>query len=232
MKHHSLSRIVMPAAALLLALLISTTARAEPVVSNVRSAQVAGTHKVEIRYDLANPGGESSTVSVEISADGGTTYASAPPASFEGAVGANVSPGTDKTITVRLGEIPTLNSTFSKNVRFRVNAKAGGGNPGWAPDQITSLRASLLVTQSTAPEALGEYILDLPPEAFSDGWFIYEKTGPNTGRLRYTTIDDFSGVAEFTFTSSTSGTFTDTYNSPMLNGTDSGTFEILQITLN
>ena len=106
---------------------------AEPVVSDVRAAQLAGTHRVVIHYHLSNPGGEPVTVNVEVSNNGGEDWVEAVPGSaFSGAVGPNVSPGQDKEITFFPAQVPELAETFSKQVRFRVNATIGGGSGGGA----------------------------------------------------------------------------------------------------
>ena len=78
------------AAALLV--LAAPAALAQITVGNVRAAQRAGTKLVDIDYDLtgvATP----FTVWLEISADGGATWA-VPATTLTGAVGANVTPGT------------------------------------------------------------------------------------------------------------------------------------------
>ena len=44
---------------------------ADPVVSNVKVAQRPGTHKVDIRYDVADADGDALWIKVEVSDDGG-----------------------------------------------------------------------------------------------------------------------------------------------------------------
>ena len=48
---------------------------ADPVVSNVKVAQRPGTHMVDIRYDVADADGDTLWITVEVSDDGGTSYA-------------------------------------------------------------------------------------------------------------------------------------------------------------
>ena len=91
---------------------------AGPVVSNVRAAQKPGTTQVEITYDLAHAQGLSSTVTVEVSPDGGATYASATGAT--GALGPGIAPGSGKTVIWEAGvQWP---AQFRSNVRARVTA--------------------------------------------------------------------------------------------------------------
>ena len=44
---------------------------ADPVVSNVKVSQRPGTHKVDIRYDVADADGDVLWIKVEVSDDGG-----------------------------------------------------------------------------------------------------------------------------------------------------------------
>jgi hypothetical protein len=62
------------------------SATAQPVVSNVRAAQRAGTQLVDIYYDLASAS-NALTVSIAVSTNGGASY-TLPATSFTGAVGA------------------------------------------------------------------------------------------------------------------------------------------------
>ena len=104
--------------ALTLAVSVVTAA---PVVSNVRAAQRAGTQLVDIYYDLASPS-NTLTVSISVSTNGGAGYTLVA-TSFTGAVGAGVTPGSNKQITWNAGvDWP---DNFSANVRFRVTADDG-----------------------------------------------------------------------------------------------------------
>jgi hypothetical protein len=66
-------------------LLAAPVSAADPTVTNVRAAQKTGTKQVEIYYDMS---GSTSPVfvSLQISSDGGTTFA-VPASALSGAVG-------------------------------------------------------------------------------------------------------------------------------------------------
>jgi formylglycine-generating enzyme required for sulfatase activity len=66
-------------------------------IANVRAAQRAGTKLVDIDFDIINSTAPV-TVSLQISADGGTTWA-VPATTLSGAVGASVAPGNNLRIT-------------------------------------------------------------------------------------------------------------------------------------
>ena len=67
---------------------------AAPVVSNVRAAQRVGTKLVDVYYEVA-ASVPPLTVAVQVSADGGATFA-VPAVSFSGDVGAGLQPGRNK----------------------------------------------------------------------------------------------------------------------------------------
>ena len=92
---------------------------AAPVVSNVRSAQRAGTRMVDILYDLADADSGSLTVSVAVSTNGGMSYLSGP-GSFTGALGAGIAPGSNKQITWNAAV--DLPAQLFANVRVSVTA--------------------------------------------------------------------------------------------------------------
>ncbi len=101
-----------------LAMLAQLAASAQPVVSNVRAAQRAGTQLVDVYYDLASASNVLA-VSIMVSTNGGAEY-TLPATSFTGAVGSGIAPGTNQKITWNAGtDWPT---NFSANVRFRVMA--------------------------------------------------------------------------------------------------------------
>ena len=91
---------------------------ADPTVTNVRAVQKTGTKQVEIFYDMS---GSTSPVfvSLQISSDGGTTFA-VPASALSGAVGAGVSLGSNKKITWNAGT--DWNNQLSNTVKFRVTA--------------------------------------------------------------------------------------------------------------
>ena len=87
-------------------------------ITAVKSAQVPGTHKVEITYTLATA--TPCSISVQVSADGGATYGVAvPPAAFSGDVGPYISAGV-RTIVWDAAATTSLNPLFSKQFRFKV----------------------------------------------------------------------------------------------------------------
>ena len=89
-----------------------------PSVTNVRAVQRTGTKIVDITYDLSHPGNLLSFVSLEVSQDGGVTYA--PVTTVSGAIGPGIFAGTDKAIEWRAATDWTP-SLFS-NVKVRVKA--------------------------------------------------------------------------------------------------------------
>ncbi|MCX6879101.1 MAG: SUMF1/EgtB/PvdO family nonheme iron enzyme [Verrucomicrobia bacterium] len=96
--------------------LAAAPAQAQITAGNVRAAQRAGTKLVDIDYDvtgIATP----VIVSLEISADGGTTWA-VPATTLTGAVGPNVTPGSDLRITWNAGA--DWNNQTSSQTRFRL----------------------------------------------------------------------------------------------------------------
>jgi formylglycine-generating enzyme required for sulfatase activity len=98
---------------------VSPVARAELTVSNIRPAQRAGTKLVDIDYDLVSTE-PFARVSLEISGDGGTTFA-VPAVTLTGAIGGAVRPGTNQRITWNAGA--DWNGQVSPQVRFRVAAE-------------------------------------------------------------------------------------------------------------
>jgi len=86
------------------ALVATTTLQAAaPVVSNIRAAQRAGTHLVDIYYDVSDPEGNSPlTVYVAVSADGGVNY-NVPVFTLTGAVGPGVTLGNNQHIVWNAG---------------------------------------------------------------------------------------------------------------------------------
>jgi len=72
---------------------------ADPVVSNVRAAQLFGTGTLEIRYDVAEVVATNLTVTVNISTNGGTTWFAPAASNLTGAIGSQwVTPGNDRVI--------------------------------------------------------------------------------------------------------------------------------------
>jgi formylglycine-generating enzyme required for sulfatase activity len=92
---------------------------ADPVVSKVRVSQRPGTHMVDIRYNVADADGDVLWIKVEVSDDGGTTYA-VPAASFSGDIPFGIRPGSGKHIVWDAGV--DWGGKYSANMRFRLTA--------------------------------------------------------------------------------------------------------------
>ena len=108
-------------------LLSAQSMRAEVVVSNVRAAQIEGTLTVQIMYDLACD----DEVSVSLSAMDGTTPVTC--RSITGAIGNNVSAGTDRTMVWDVGaDWPNQTSTS-----MILSVTASNAPPGGDPTAIS-----------------------------------------------------------------------------------------------
>jgi hypothetical protein len=88
-------------------------------VSNVRAAQRSGTKLVDIYYDVGQSDGNALSITVEVSDDGGATYAVSAQ-SFSGDVGGSIQPGVGKQVVWDAGA--DWNWNFSANMRFRITA--------------------------------------------------------------------------------------------------------------
>ena len=89
------------------------------LVGNVRAAQRPGTKLVDIDYDLTNST-DPMCVALEISADGGTTWA-VPATTLTGAVGNNITPATNLRITWDAGVDWNNRMTSQMQFRLKVN---------------------------------------------------------------------------------------------------------------
>ncbi len=98
------------------------TFAAAPVVSNIRAAQLAGTKNVEVLYDVSDADGDALTIGLEISGDGGLTYA-IPATALSGNVGSGVAPGLNRRIVWNAGT--DWNNQYVPNARARVTAYDG-----------------------------------------------------------------------------------------------------------
>lgn len=88
-------------------------------ISNVRASQRQGTKLVDVWYDLQASGANNLTVRLEVSTNGGFTYASIA-TTLTGAVGSGMVSGINKNIAWDAGA--DWNGRFSANLRFRVTA--------------------------------------------------------------------------------------------------------------
>lgn len=112
--------------AALVSLTVSTHAAA-PVVSNVRASQRAGTHYVDIYYNVSDADGNSPvTVYLHISADGGTTW-NVPVFTLSGAVGPGVTLGNDRHIAWNAGT--DWPGQFNNQCKVRIVADDGTAPP-------------------------------------------------------------------------------------------------------
>jgi len=109
------------AVAALVSLTVSVRAGA-PVVSNVRSSQLPGTKNVEILYDVSDPDGDSLTIGLEISGDGGLTY-TLPATALSGNIGVGVTSGLNRRIVWNAGF--DWNNQYVPSARARVTAYDG-----------------------------------------------------------------------------------------------------------
>lgn len=112
-------RVARRSGCLLLLLLWGAAVRCEaaaPVVSNVRASQRAGTELVDIYYDVS-ASVPPLTVSVQVSADGGATFA-VNAVSLTGDVGVGLQAGSNKHVVWNAGA--DWDGQFSPQVRFKV----------------------------------------------------------------------------------------------------------------
>jgi len=96
-----------------------------PVVSAVTAAQNAGARTVAITYTLTDA--NNSTVAIDISSDGGSTWNVAS-TTMSGAVGAGVVPGAGKAVTWNAGT--DYNNQYNTTMQVRVRARDTFGNVG------------------------------------------------------------------------------------------------------
>jgi formylglycine-generating enzyme required for sulfatase activity len=108
----------------LLVLLTASTHAAPPVVSNIRAGQRAGTHLVDIYYNVSAIG--PCTVYVAVSDNGGTSY-NVPVFTLTGAVGPGVTPGNDRLIVWNAGT--DWPGRFNSSCKVRITADDGTAPP-------------------------------------------------------------------------------------------------------
>lgn len=102
--------------------LLTVSAFADPVVSNIRASQRENTKMVDILYDVSYSGGSNVSVTCEVSTNSGATY-TVPAKSFSGTgYGAIVTTGTDRLITWDAGV--DWNEKYSEQMKVRLTAKA------------------------------------------------------------------------------------------------------------
>jgi len=142
-------------------------AGAEPVVSNVRASQRAGTRLVDVYYDLAGTSGPV-TVTIEGSADGGSSY-TLPMTTLSGSAGPEVHAGSNRRITWDAGT--DWAGEFSDQLRFRVTAAEGSIPPGFV--MIPPVGSG---TTFTMGDSLGEAGIDEQPHEVYVSAFMMQST--------------------------------------------------------
>ena len=89
----------------------------DPIVSNVRAKQRAGSRLVDITYDVADPDSPKLTVYLKVSADGGATW-KGPVELVSGDVGQHIAPGTAKKLVWDAGK--EMANQFGTKVRYKI----------------------------------------------------------------------------------------------------------------
>ncbi len=160
------------ASVLLILLCASLAEAANPVVSNVTVTPLSD-GQVRVRYDLADPDTYSLYVTLEVSSDGGATYATRPAAStMSGAVGSGVSRGFGKTITWT--SCKTFPGVTGGNCKVRVTASdsySGGWGGGVTPGDMVWIPAGSFLMGNNGSEPYS-YSRELPQHSvyLSEYW--------------------------------------------------------------
>ncbi len=102
-----------------LALVAAPALHAQITAGNVRAAQRTGTKLVDIDYDITGIATPCSVI-LEISSDGGTTW-TVPATALTGAVGTNVTPGTNLRVTWNAGLDWNNQTSAQTKFRFKVS---------------------------------------------------------------------------------------------------------------
>ncbi len=98
------------------------TALGGPSITNIIPAQRVGTKLVDVTYDLSAPGATAVTVTLQISNDGGATFA-VPSTSVTGDIGPGIMPGPGRVLTWNAGV--DWNQQVSSQMRFRLTVDDG-----------------------------------------------------------------------------------------------------------
>lgn len=116
-------------------LITASLGQTGPTVTNVRSAQIPGTHKVRIEYDLATYA--PCNIKILASFDGGANYGETPVFTAENVTAGNRLAGTVKSIDLDAKTVTSLRNQFTKQLRFKIVA-AGGTVPPWLLHDISN----------------------------------------------------------------------------------------------
>ncbi len=141
---------------------------ASPAVSNVTAHQrTDGSKIVDIYYDLADPGMATLFVSVQVSSDGGSTYAISP-SSVSGDVGGSVPCGTGKHIVWSAGS--DLPGAYGTSYKVSVSAS----DSAYTSQMIYIPAGSFLMGNSgVGDDADYDYYWELPQHSvYLDGYYI------------------------------------------------------------
>ncbi len=141
---------------------------APPVVSNIRAAQRAGTHLVDIYYDVADADGNSPlTVYVAVSANGGVNF-NVPVFTLTGAVGPGVTLGSNQHIVWNAGT--DWPGQFNNQCQVKIIADDGTAPP--APTGMVYIPAVLFQMGDTFSELADA----MPVHGVSVSAFFMDKT--------------------------------------------------------
>jgi hypothetical protein len=141
-----------------------------PVITNPAAAQRPGTKLVDIDYNLTGTT-KPMIIALEISADGGTTWA-VPVTALTGAVGANVTPGSNLRITWDAGV--DWNNKLSPQMQFRLNV-----NPN--AQQDSSVFSQITAGNFTMGDTL-DGMTDAPPHTVNLSAFYMQKLETTKGQ--------------------------------------------------
>jgi formylglycine-generating enzyme len=166
---------------IIISLILAPLLAAAPVVTDVRAAQIPGTHQVRITYNFTASG--PCTVKVQAWLENPGTSLVIPDAALSGDVtgddGVNkVSPGTGKSITLTVARTtgsgttwlaPALQNTFTKNLKFKVVATESSTPP--APAGFELIPAGSFTMGRTS----GDTDSDAPPVTVTVSAFYMAK---------------------------------------------------------
>lgn len=107
---------------LLLATAFCARAASPPVVSNVHASQRSGTKLVDVYYDVSDADGDTLTIQMNVSGDGGLSY-TIPASALSGSIGSGVTSGTNKHIVWNAGA--DWNGQLVQNAKIRIAASDG-----------------------------------------------------------------------------------------------------------